>query len=100
MPPLPPARSFLKRLNDALDRDAVALSEDARDCAFSQFGWEIDEIFAFLYILYEDDFHETMPSTAPEGGAIWVFLPMTEEGRLWIRLCERGGIVVVSLHRG
>lgn len=31
---------------------------------------------------------------------IWVFVPMTDEGRIWIRLCECQHMIVVSFHRG
>lgn len=48
----------------------------------------------------EEDFHLAESSTADEGGMIWVFVPMTDEGRIWIRLCERQHMIVVSFHRG
>lgn len=53
-----------------------------------------------LYVLDEADFSESMPCTAPEGGIIWIFLPNSGQGRVWLRLGERRGVVVVSLHRG
>ena len=42
--------------------------EDARSYAIRDFGWEIEDIFAFLYVLDAQDFSEHVPSTAPEGG--------------------------------
>lgn len=99
---MPPsiAASFLTRLDRALDADEVFTSLEARETALAQFEWDEGDIFLLLRLLEEDDFHLTEPSTAPEGGTIWVFVPMTEEGRIWVRLCERGPIIVVSFHRG
>ncbi len=74
--------------------------EDARSYAIRDFGWEIEDIFAFLYVLDAQDFSEQMPSTAPEGGTIWIFLPMSGSGRIWVRLCERDNIYLLSFHRG
>ena len=91
---------FLDRLSAALDGDRVLASLDALETAASQFAWEIGDIFVVLYSLDSDEFHLTEVSTAPEGGIIWVFLPMTQQGRIWVRLCERDNIIVVSFHRG
>jgi hypothetical protein len=91
---------FLDRLSAALDEDRVFPSEDARETAASQFGWEVGDIFVVLYDLVGEEFHVTEPSTAPEGGTIWVFLPMTAQGRIWVRICERADIILVSFHRG
>lgn len=76
------------------------VSDYARETAWSEFGLHEDDIFAVLYDLAAEDFDHEEPSTAPEGGDIRVFVPMTAEGRLWVRLCERDDIVVVSFHRG
>lgn len=100
MPAPSPAVTFLDRLTLALAEDRVAIADYARDGALEDFGWGIAEIMELLYLLDEADFSESMPSTAPEGGIIWVFLPNSGQGRVWLRLCERGGVVVVSLHRG
>ena len=94
------AATFLARLDQALAQDRVGLSRDARDVAMAQFDWDEGDIFGLLHVLEEEDFHLTEPSTAEEGGVIWVFVPMTEEGRLWVRLCGRNEIIVVSFHRG
>ncbi len=98
--PSSPVSAFLDRLTLALAEDRVGVSDDARDRAHAEFGWGLPEIMELLYLLDEGDFSETMPSAAPEGGVIWVFLPDSGQGRLWLRLCERGVVVVVSLHRG
>ena len=92
--------SFLERLDRALDADGVLTSREARDVALDQFGWDEGEIFSLLRVVEEEDFHLAEPSTAEEGGMIWVFVPMTDEGRIWIRLCERQHMIVVSFHRG
>lgn len=92
--------AFLARLDAALAADRVAITDYAREESLRDFGWGISEIVELLYLLDESDFHELVASTAEEGGMIWVFLPDTGQGRAWLRLCERGGVVVVSLHRG
>lgn len=99
MPPSA-ATAFLNRLDRALDDDGVFTSREARDVALEQFGWDEGEIFSLLRVLEEEDFHLAESSTAEEGGMIWVFVPMTDEGRIWIRLCERQHMIVVSFHRG
>lgn len=93
-------RSFLERLDRALAADRVYTTHDARETALAQFEWDEGDIFLLLRLLEEVDFLLTEPSRAPEGGTIWVFVPTTEEGRIWVRLCERGDIIVVSFHRG
>ena len=90
----------MDRLTLALAEDRVAIADHAREGALGDFGWGIAEVMELLYLLDEADFSETTPSTAPEGGIIWVFLPNSGQGRVWLRLRERGGIVVVGLHRG
>ncbi|HNC94575.1 MAG TPA: hypothetical protein PKY30_02905 [Myxococcota bacterium] len=95
-----PVQQFLARLDRALGEDRVVVLEDARDYAIRDFGWEIEDIFAFLYVLDAQDFSEHVPSTAPEGGTIWIFLPMSATGRIWVRLCERNNIYLLSFHRG
>ena len=92
--------AFLERLDTALRGAGVRITDDARETAFIQFGWGISDIHAVLHVLDEGDYSHAEPSTAVEGGTIWVFLHMTDEGRLWIRICERGHLVVVSFHRG
>lgn len=91
---------FLDRLSTALAEDRVIATDDALQTVAHQLGWEIGDMYAVLHMLDEAEFHLSEPSTAPEGGQIWVFLPMSEEGRLWVRLCERDHIVLVSFHRG
>jgi len=99
VPPSIAAR-FLERLDRLLDHDDVLTSREARDVALEQFGWDEGDIFALLRVLEEEDFHRTEPSIAEEGGTIWVFVPMTGGGRIWVRLCERQQTIVVSFHRG
>lgn len=99
-PPRRLVEHFLDRLAAALREDRVLPTQDAIECAAHQFGWALGEIFGVLYDLDEDDCHLSEASTAPEGGVIWVFLPMTEEGRIWVRLCERDNILIISFHRG
>lgn len=94
------ASFFLHRLDRALTTDSVFTSREAREVALAQFSWDEGDIFSLLHVLEEDEFHLTEPSTAEEGGTIWVFVPMTAEGRIWIRLCERQHMIVVSFHRG
>lgn len=98
--PTSASASFLERLDRALDVDGVFTSREARDLALEQFGWDEGDIFSLLRVLEEEDFHLAEPSTAEEGGMIWVFVPMTDDGRIWIRLCERQQMIVVSFHRG
>ncbi len=97
---LRPEESFLDRLDAAITANRLDVSGDALETAEQQLGWGLPEIVGMLLTLDADDFAESKPSTAPEGGVIWVFTPMIDEGRLWVRLCERGKVVVVSFHRG
>ena len=92
--------SFLVRLDAAIEAGRVDVSEDALESVERELGWGLPEIVGLLLTLDADDFADAMPSTAPEGGFIWVFTPTIDEGRLWVRLCERKKVVVVSLHRG
>lgn len=95
-----PEESFLDRLDAAIAENRLEVSDDALETAEQQLGWGVPEMVGLLLTLDADDFAESKPSTAPEGGIIWVFTPMIDEGRLWVRLCERGKVVVVSFHRG
>lgn len=97
---LRPEESFLDRLDLAITANRLEVSDDALETAGQQLGWGLPEIVVLLLTLDADDFAEAKPSTAPEGGFIWVFTPMIDQGRLWVRLCERGTVVVVSFHRG
>ena len=92
--------NFLERLNTALTEDRVGVTDDAREYALLDFGWGIAEVMLLLYVLDEDEYSHHEASTAPAGGMIWVFLHMTDTGRLWLRLCARENMVVISLHRG
>ncbi len=100
MPSLDAVADFLERLTAALADDRVGVTDDAREYAFQDFGWGIAEVMLLLYLLDEDEYSHHEPSVAPEGGMIWVFLHMTDTGRLWLRVCERDSMVVISLHRG
>lgn len=63
--------------------------------------WSAGDLRLQLLDLTAEDFLRIEDSTAPQGGLIWVFTPeLWDEGQLWIRLVERGGIVVISFHRG
>lgn len=97
---LRPEESFLDRLDVAIAANRLDVSDDALETAAQQLGWGLAEMIALLLTLDAADFAEAKASTAPEGGFIWVFTPTIDEGRLWIRLCERGKVVVVSFHRG
>lgn len=98
--PEPLLAAFLRRLGRCLDDGSVVVTFAAAETVEEQFGWDEGDIFALLLIVDADDFDHRVSSSAEEGGAIWVFLPMTAEGRIWLRLCERESIIVVSLHRG
>lgn len=100
MPPHDLIADFLERLTAALTEDRVGVTDDAREYALQDFGWGIAEIMLLLYVLDVGEYSHHEASTAPEGGMIWVFLPLTDTGRLWLRVCERENMVVISLHRG
>ena len=57
---------------------------------------------ATLADLEVSDFERCERSTnGPRGGheLVWVFTPASDDGLpLWVRLVERGGVVVVSFH--
>ncbi len=95
-----PEESFLERLDVAINANRLEVSDDALETAADQLGWGLPEMVGLLLTLDADDFAELKPSTALGGGLIWVFTPMIDDGRLWVRRCERGKVVVGSFHRG
>ncbi len=98
--PLSAPAAFLARLDAAFDLDQVFATHAAREAALAQFGWDEGDMFGLLRVLDEDEFLRVEESSAEEGGTIWVFVPTTAQGRIWVRLCERAGIIVISFHRG
>lgn len=90
---------FLARLLRAAAEGRVVLTEYAEDRALDELGWSASDVMAHLLVLEISDFHQTERTRGDE--VLWVFTPDVDEvGRLWIRLVERQGIVVVSFHPG
>ena len=89
---------FLRRARRAVRADRVLLTSKAAGEAWDQLEWDIDDALAMLVELLPDDFLRTEPSTERPGDEVHVFCPVYDEVELWVRLVERSGIVVVSLH--
>lgn len=68
--------------------------------ALEDLGWEEDDVLAQIDELEVDDFERVERSTVHPGDRVWVFCPDDAfAGRLWIRLVERGGVILISFHR-
>ena len=90
---------FLARVLRAAAEGRVVLTEYAEDRALDELGWSASDVIAQLLVLEISDFHQTEHTRGD--ALLWVFTPDVDEvGRLWIRLVERQGIVVVSFHPG
>ncbi len=93
-------RAFLGRLRVAVVEERIEVRDYAIE-GLRALEWSLVDLRLQLLDLTDSDFLRTEPSTAPEGGRIWVFTPdHWEGGFLWIRLVERHGVVVISFHRG
>jgi hypothetical protein len=92
--------AFLRRVRHAVDTGRVELTSYATDGA-DELGWEPLDVLDQLRELTVEEWFRCEESTAVRGDLIWVFTPnLWDEDYLWIRLVERGGIVVISFHRG
>ncbi len=92
--------SFLQRLRRAVTEGRVEIRAYAVE-GLRDLEWTAEDLRLQLIDLAAEDFLRVEDSTAPQGGVIWVFTPeFWDGGRLWIRLVERAGIVVISFHRG
>ena len=93
-------RAFLKRVRDAVDHGRVAVSQYAADRAADELEWNLWDILEQLKELLPTELRHCEVSTEPSADLIWVFTPELWDGDLlWIRLIERDGVVVISLHR-
>lgn len=92
--------AFLLRLGASVADGRVEIRGYALD-GLRELEWTAQDLRLQLLELSADDLFRTEESTAVEGGLIWVFTPeFWDGGYLWLRLIERGGIVVISLHKG
>jgi hypothetical protein len=92
--------AFLGRLVGALEQGRVHVAEYAATLAAEELGWDRVDILLLLQELVKEDFRHAEPSEVHQGDTVLVFTPEIEgHGRLWIRLVERNGVVVVSFHR-
>lgn len=90
---------FLARVLRAAADGRVVLTEYAEDRALDELGWSASEVIEQLLLLEAGDFHQTERTRGD--AVLWVFTPYVDDvGRLWIRMVERQGIVVVSFHPG
>ena len=91
---------FLSRLRTAIEADRVWVTHYAATFATEDLQWDREDILLQLTDLEPGDFLRVERSTRRSGDVIAVFTPEPETtGRLWVRLVERGGIIVVSFHR-
>ena len=105
-----PSRSkisaFLRRLRLAIRQELVFVEVYALDRATEDFEWDRFAIVDELKWLELDDFHKTDVAKDPRytGEMIWVFCPEVDlpprfdTRKLWIRLIERKGFIVISFH--
>ncbi len=79
----------------------MRVTEYAREGA-AALDWNESDIFLQLRELAPPDWLRCERSTDPSRpDLIWVFEPdYWDGGKLWIRLVERSGVLVVSFHRG
>ncbi len=87
--------AFLARVRLAVATEHVVISSKAADEATEELGWVQEDILDELCELEAADYLRSEPSIVRAGGVVHTFTP----GDLWIRLVERGGIIVVSFHR-
>jgi hypothetical protein len=105
VPSVPIIRSFLGRVRLAVRESRVTVTAYARGGAHD-LNWEEWDIIQQLLELTVEDWlrcEDPNQASAPTSDLVWVFtppLPEDEESALWIRLVERDGIVVISLHIG
>jgi hypothetical protein len=94
--------AFLRRVREAVAANRVRTSDYARERAREDLCWNALDIGEQLSELTEDDLYRREPSHDRPWEDIWTFTPplLDEEGFLWIRIVERGGVLVVSFHRG
>ena len=90
--------SFLRGLRRALNADNVLITRKAAEEAASELHMRREEVFEILAELTGLDFDHATASVAVPGDEIWVFTPVCDEVALWIRLVERGKVIVVSFH--
>ena len=90
--------SFLRRLRRALTADNVLLTRKAAEEAAHELHMQREEVFEVLAQLNGLDFDHTAPSAALPGDLVWVFTPVHDGVTLWIRVVERGKVIVVSFH--
>lgn len=92
--------SFLRRLRTAVRSGHFRVTGYAREGA-EALDWDDWDIAEQLSELAAADWLRSEESTAQRGDIVWVFTPSYWDGGfLWVRLVERDGVVVVSLHRG
>jgi hypothetical protein len=95
-----PVCAFLSRVRRAVAQNRLELTNYARD-GIREMGWEIEDVQLQLVELAPGDFLRIETSVAVPTDVVWVFAPEHwDGGSVWIRLVERSGILVVSLHRG
>jgi len=93
--------AFLARVRVAVEERRVRVTDYAREGA-SALDWnewdiveQLRELTATDWLRCESSVDRHRPSL------IWVFEPdFWDGGKLWIRLVERSGVLVVSFHKG
>ena len=89
---------FLTRLARAIRESRVEFSIKAQR-ELLEMNWPLELALEVLTALTPADFRHTESSRTKDGAVIWVFTPEDlEEGPLWVRLEEIGGIFVISFH--
>jgi hypothetical protein len=103
--PLPPTSAelanLLRRVRVAVEEERVRVTDYAREGA-AALDWNEWDIIEQIRELTAPDWLRCEQSTDPDRPSlIWVFEPdYWDGGKLWIRLVERSGVLVVSFHRG
>jgi hypothetical protein len=91
-------RAFLARLRLACRANRVLLTPSTQQEA-DALGFDVVAVEHVLMNLETEDFEKLVPSTRRPGDVIWVFVPVVDgDLTLWIRMIERGNVVVISFH--
>lgn len=94
------SRAFLTRVKRAILAGRVRVSAYARQRALDELGWEERDIIEQVADLQPEDFLRRERSSVYPEDLIWVFCPWDEHhDKLWIRLLEREGVLIISFHR-
>ena len=92
---------YLIQVRRLIEQQRVVVSGYALDLAWRQLHYTQWDVLEEIQSLDSSSFYDQKPSSAEEGGMVWIFAPeLWDGGFLWIRLCIRDSLVIISFHRG